>query len=221
MSYLRHRKRAFFADPQWMIIPWLQHKKTPRDHLIDVLIDLTGIFEDLDAMKASPDDYERELTRQLLVDRLLQLIQDLLSWEALYAPDFQPPKDLLSSIPPQEIAGAHLMTTFWATAIVGATNLHGIWYPGEGVDLGLDLDLFCGNIVRTFPFFNQPSMGIFRTHMYTYPMTVAISYVCAAGPTRLTEERRLLADCLYDPACAGVRKFITSMKDAAPLEFLN
>ncbi|KAL2831842.1 hypothetical protein BDW59DRAFT_125810 [Aspergillus cavernicola] len=223
MSHLRHRKRVFLADLEWKTIPWLYHEKTPRDHLVDVLVDLTGLFEDLDLMKSCQDMYEKEIARQNLIDRFLQLNQDLLTWQALYAPDFQPRDELPGSVPPQDLVGAHLMTTFWATAIISSGNLRGLWYPGEEFDLGpdLDLDLFCGNIVRTFPFFNHPSMGLFRAHIYTFPMTVAIHYICAAGPSRLVEERRLLADCLYDPACAGVRKFITSLKDAAPLEFLN
>ncbi|KAL4989870.1 hypothetical protein BDW68DRAFT_175624 [Aspergillus falconensis] len=56
MSYLRQRKRCFLADPDWRTMPWLQReKKNARDHLMDILLDLTGLFEDLDNMKSIPD----------------------------------------------------------------------------------------------------------------------------------------------------------------------
>ncbi|KAL4869243.1 hypothetical protein BDV12DRAFT_208675 [Aspergillus spectabilis] len=221
MSYLRRRKRCFLAEPGWKTIPWLQQEKTPRDHLMDVLLDLTGLFEDLDTMKTCPDPIDKTIARQQIIDGLLQMHQDLLTWEVLHAPDFHPPKVPPTRVRPHEIAGAHLMTTFWATVIIIASNLASIYEPGQGIDLGIDLDLLCSNIVHTFLLFVHPSLGLFRTHITTYPMTVAIHYICAAGPKRLVEERRILADCLYDPALSGVRQFIVSMKDDSPLEFLD
>ncbi|KAL2870001.1 Zn(II)2Cys6 transcription factor domain-containing protein [Aspergillus lucknowensis] len=222
MSYLRRRKRIFLIEPEWKIIPWLEREKNPRDRLVDVLVDMTALFEDTDLMKACEDRYEKEYLRQQVTDGFIQLQQDLLAWQSLFAPDFRPFTELPGDVPAYELAGAHLMTMFWATAIVVSSNLGALCVPpGEEQDFGWDLDEFCGNIVRTIPFFCHPSMGLFRAHVITYPLTVALHYICAAGPTRLAEERRILADCLYDPACAGVRQFIASTKEEYAQEFLK
>ncbi|KAL4878812.1 hypothetical protein BJY04DRAFT_195122 [Aspergillus karnatakaensis] len=221
MSYLRNRKRCFLADPEWKTIPWLQQPKTPRDHLFDVLLDLTGLFEDLDLMKICPNPGKKELAKKHIIDRFFQLHQDLLAWEILYSPPYEPPLQPPETVRPQEIAGAHLMTTYWASVIIVASNLQSLVGPDNELELGVDLDLFCSKLIRSSRLFVHPSLGLFRTHITTYPMTVAIHYICAAGPKRLVEERRLLADCLYDPALSGVRQFIVSMKDDQPLEFLE
>ncbi|KAL4957814.1 hypothetical protein BDW69DRAFT_205523 [Aspergillus filifer] len=222
MSYMRMRKRCFLADEEWRTIPWLEQPKNPRDHLMDILLDLTGMFEEIDTMKATTDIFEKEFSRQNLLDGLCQLQQGLLTWQLLHAPhDFEPVTKKQENVAPHDLACAHIMTTFWATVIIVVSNLQAICLPGEDLANIFDLDLCCANIARTFPLFIHPAMGLFRTHITTYPMTVAMHYVCAAGAQRLTEERRILADCLYDPALSGVRQFIGNMKDEFPMEFLK
>ncbi|KAL4802932.1 hypothetical protein BDV18DRAFT_145871 [Aspergillus unguis] len=221
MSYLRQRKRCFLADPEWKTIPWLYHEKNPRDYLFDILLDLCGYFEDLDTMKSLKDPYERELSRQLVLDGLLQLHQDLLAWQLLHAPDFEPISKVPDHLLAHQIAGAHLMTSFWASVIIITSNIQALVQPDEEFDPVFDLDACCADLVRTLPLFAHPNLGLFRQHLTTYPVTVAIHYICAAGPRRLVEERRILADCLYDPALAGVRQFISHMKEDSPEEFLN
>ncbi|KAL5001591.1 hypothetical protein BDV10DRAFT_182156 [Aspergillus recurvatus] len=219
MSYLRQRKRCFLADPDWKMIPWLQREKNPRDHLMDILLDLTGLFEGLDNMKATLDSdlFEKEVSCQKILDGFVQLHQDLITWQVLHAPDFEPLAQVPDILPPRHIAGAHLMTTFWASVIIIVSNIQALC----AFDSIFDLDACCANMIRTFPIFIHPSLGLFRTHLTTYPFTVAIHYICAAGPQRLVDERRILVDCLYDPALSGVRQFISNMKDEMPEEFLH
>ncbi|KAL6239349.1 hypothetical protein BDW75DRAFT_250859 [Aspergillus navahoensis] len=218
MSYLRQRKRCFLADPDWKTIPWLQREKNPRDLLMDILLDLTGLFEGLDNMKAILDSdlLEKELSHQQLLDGFLQLHQDLITWQVLHAPDFEPLIQVPDNLTPRHIAGAHLMTTFWSSVTVIVSNIQALC-AFESI---FDLDVCCANVIRTFPAFIHPPLGLFRTHLTTYPFTVAINYISAAGPQRVVEERRILADCLYDPALSGLRQFL-HMVDEMPEEFLH
>ncbi|KAL3465340.1 hypothetical protein BJX64DRAFT_63600 [Aspergillus heterothallicus] len=225
MSCLRRRKRLFLAEPEWKTIPWLKIEKTPRDHLLDVMMDMTGLFEDTDNMKVCPNPVEKEVLRQQLIDGFLALKHGLLSWQKLHAPNYLPTytaDDLPDKVHPEDLADAHLMTLFWATSIVACSNLDALYAPhGAEYHVKWDLDEFCGHIVRTLPFFGHPSMGLFRQHVAVYPTTVALHYICAAGPRRLVDERRILADSLYNPSLAGVRHFIVSMKDNSPVDFLK
>ncbi|KAL4902563.1 hypothetical protein BDW74DRAFT_180668 [Aspergillus multicolor] len=223
MHCLRQRKRCFLADADWKSIPWLQREKNPRDYLMDILVDLTGLFEELDNMNVLPksDIFEREFARQSLLDGFLQIHQDLLTWQLLHAPDFEPLDEVPYSLLPRHIAGAHLMTTFWASVIVITSNIQALCVSDEEFDPTFDLDACCANMIRTFPLFIHPSLGLFRTHVAPFPFTVALHYLCAAGPQKLVEERRIFADCLYDPALSGVQQFISNMKDEIPGEFLH
>ncbi|KAL3448954.1 hypothetical protein BJX65DRAFT_52384 [Aspergillus insuetus] len=225
MSALRSRKRLFLMDPEWKTIPWLKRDKTSRDHLIDVIMDMTALFEDTDKMKVCPDPLEKELLHQQLIDGFLALKHGLRTWQTLHAPNYHPPTnsdDLPDQVSPEDLTGAHLMTLFWATSIVACSNLDALCAPdGAGYHIEWDLDAFCGDIVRTLPFFCHPSMGLFRQHIAVYPTTVALRYICAVGASRLVDERRILADSLYSPALAGVRHFVISMNDSSPVDFLK
>lgn len=221
MSCLRGRKRCVLAEPEWKMIPWLQQEKSPRDYLLDIIAELSGIFEDLDVMKTCDNPFEKERLKQQIIDSLLQMQQDLATWQVLHAPDYEIPTKVPEEVSPQQVIGCHLMTSFWATVIVVVNNFQALWGPAREIDPIFDLDICCGNIIRSFYIIIHPAMGIFRTHLTTYPMTVAIYYIREVGPQRLVEERRILADCLCDPAIAHVRQFINSMDDDMPLEFLN
>lgn len=188
---------------------------------MDIIAELSGIFENLDVMKTCDDPFEKERLKQQIIDGLLQMQQDLVTWQLVYAPDYEIPTKIPEEVSPQQVIGCHLMTFFWATVIIAVSNFQALWEPAQDIDPIFDLDICCGNINRSFFIIIHPAMGIFRTHLTTYPMTVAIHYICEVGPQRLAEERRILADCVCDPAIAHVRQFINSMKDDMPLEFLN
>ena len=172
-------------------------------------------------MKACDDPLGKERLKQQIIDSLLQMQQDLATWQVVHAPDYEIPAKVPEEVSPQQVIGCHLMTFFWATVIVVVSNFQALWKPAQQIDPIFDLDICCGNIIRSFYIMIHPAMGIFRTHLTIYPMTVVIDYIREVGPQRLLEERRILADCLCNPALAHVRQFINSLKDDIPLEFLN
>lgn len=122
MSCLRGRKRCVLAEPQWKTIPWLQQEKSPRDHLMDIIAELSGIFENLDVMKTCDDPFEKERLKQQIIDGLLQMQQDLVTWQLVYAPDYEIPTKIPEEVSPQQVIGCHLMTFFWATVIIAVRD---------------------------------------------------------------------------------------------------
>ncbi|KAL4882204.1 hypothetical protein BJY04DRAFT_217529 [Aspergillus karnatakaensis] len=224
MSYIRQRKKCFLADLEWKTIPWLLKDKTPRDHLLDMLVDIPGLFENIDLMKACTDSSVQEISRQKILDSFLRIHQDLITWHLLRAPDYEPVSKTPETFSPEQVAGAHLMTTFWATFIIVTSNIRALWTfkseEGEFEPI-FDLDTCCAGIIRTLPLFAHPDLGLFRTHLTTYPMIVAVYYINAAGLDRLVEERKILADCLESPALAGVRQFVSNVKDDGLPAFLS
>ncbi|PTU23858.1 hypothetical protein P175DRAFT_0527312 [Aspergillus ochraceoroseus IBT 24754] len=216
LSALRTRKRTFLAEPAWMAIPWSQQEKSPRDHLIDILIDITPVFEDMDIMKSCEHMQQKEALRQQLIARYLDLQQRLVDWNTRFAPDFEPTGECPEVILPSKLAAAHLSTLLWSTQLVVAININLLLHTSENSLVAMDLDRLCGNIVKTIPFFCHPSVGLFRVHLTTYPLSVALQYICDVGAGRMVAERRLLVDCLDNPACVGMRQFITSMNDNLP-----
>jgi len=43
-----------FGEPEWKTVPWLEIPKTPKDMLLDVYVEIPGLFETSDKIRGSP-----------------------------------------------------------------------------------------------------------------------------------------------------------------------
>lgn len=50
---LDRRRKTLFAAPEWLYIPDLSYRKTSRDHLFDIAVQLPGLLEKIDAYAAA------------------------------------------------------------------------------------------------------------------------------------------------------------------------
>lgn len=218
------RKRCVLASPQWKWVPWTDHPKSPRDHLLDIIIDVPAIYEAIDVIRTWPDDDDADATKgrketaRLMIRRgLTAVITRLLAWHAVHAMptippslDHPPPE---AATPEQFLAG-HVMTLFWATCIRLQYHERLMNRPdlGETVDPRIDPDALCRAIVNVIRVFVQPSAGICRQHFTIYPMSTALQHLIDVGPGRMVQERENLWADLNRPHCILIKKFLLNME---------
>lgn len=229
------RKKLFLSDTPWKTLPWAQHDKTPRDHLVDILLDIPTLFEAIDIMTSNNSPPQKENLRRQVWRGYLRLDQLLVDWHTNCAPpEAMSPwhldgVNIPQSITPDDLVGAHLMTLYWSTCILlygfvrdvlllpsktgGSPPLPS---PGSADDASTDEknpSTSCRNLIRTLPLFFHPDAGTFRVHLATFPMSVASVHLnLAAGPREMLEERETFEWCLRKPDCATIRKFMASMR---------
>ena len=232
---LKNRRKIFLSEPRWKTLPWDGVEKSARDHLIDILVDIPSLFQRLDEGLSSDDTMRKNKFFEEVWSGCLELERKLSDWHSTYAPtesvshmnftaDDIPPSIPSPTLP--ELAAAHLMTLYWTTGLllygfVRDVLLTPNWADGNRLPLmqdSTDSDnesayRMCTNLVRAIPIFCHPAVGVFRLHLFTFPVSVAITYMYSAPGNQhdLAEEKEIARRCLLLPCCANINKFLGNM----------
>lgn len=218
MTALGKRKKTFLSDPDWKKIPWVHVKKTPKDLLLDILVDIPTLFEALDTMPHCKDPKQKAGCQEWLYMEYVSLEKRLARWHARFSSDFvtyEENSTVQDAVMPQMLAAAHLSTLYWATCVIlyGMVGKVLMVKHGEKRVRGryVDPEFFCQDILKVIPLFLHFSTGIFRVHLATPPISVATIYLSSLPPDEMKEEKVTLAGYLRDPSCSTIRKFLASM----------
>ncbi|RDW84254.1 hypothetical protein BP6252_01844 [Coleophoma cylindrospora] len=123
---IQRRKHSFLSEPVWKIIPWSVRRKSPKDKLFDILAEIPGILEELDALRACKTIAQQSLMFPHLEQRCWQYDTELLVWskttgaltvffiEPQIAGETLPDRSLSS----EEVATAHLGAIYWSACIL-------------------------------------------------------------------------------------------------------
>ncbi|OAA56785.1 Zn(2)-C6 fungal-type DNA-binding domain protein [Cordyceps fumosorosea ARSEF 2679] len=121
---IARRRRSELATPQWKQEPWKTQSKSIKDKLIDILVDVPGLLEDLDKVKATddPDAKERARLRALVACKACH--HQLTLWEGevgddLFVYDYVVSGDPLP-VPKTDVDTALLQMTslYWVVCIL-------------------------------------------------------------------------------------------------------
>ncbi|CAH0053524.1 unnamed protein product [Clonostachys solani] len=219
LSALMARKRCFLSDPVWKTVPWTEHKKTPRDHLLDILVDLPAILEAIDVAQGWKDADKKQLCFTFIVKGLQRLLDRMLEWHDRHFSSLDEfprylDKQLPEVIEVGQLAAAHVMSLYWSMCVRAVTILHRLQPPGSPRH-PVDIDACCHDIVCTLRIFTHPSAGMFRQHITPFPMSTALLHLMMVEPATLRREREVLLREMGKPECSLVRMFILSLEPRA------
>lgn len=229
------RKATYLADAAWKAVPWaMRSDKSAKHYLVDILADIPGLLERVDALKAArrghtpheddiEEDDKEEEKRQALLKDSLDVDKALDKWYAEYASDILLDLPVLlhglddtmspgaaSAVSAPTLAAAHIMTLYWTTCLAVATL---VFTPLglSGHHMHVDPDDCFRLIVRALSVFVRPGTGLFRVHLTTFPASAALLYADILPPGELLAEKRMLAARLADEECASIRRHISSL----------
>jgi len=204
---------------EWKTIPWQEHTKTPKDSLLDILVDTPGLFEDFDVMNSCHDQEERETRRIELVEECWRFDKELMKWhattplaEGLSKPT---PQDNAATVSTEVLAAAHLATLYWTTCLIVYATLAAAAGPGAQLPVRVDPKIYCRHIASNVSIFFHPAVGTFRVHLATFPIAMALISMSSMGPDMMETERKLLS-YFELPEGAGIGKFLSNMKLTEP-----
>ncbi|KAJ5152792.1 uncharacterized protein N7482_009270 [Penicillium canariense] len=192
--------------------PWEHHAKTPKDLLVDIMLDLPSLYQGIDEMK----DRDRSITglREELQQLASKTTGRLLQWGSEFATAVVSPRSdwqVPSNLTTDNIASAHLMTLYWASLMI-AQNVYHIVFDEESDVVGIDLNDCCRNIIRCIPLFLHQSTGIFRQHLMPFPAMTAIRHLKSTRPPILKPEREFVLSLSENTEFAGMRQFMLSVQ---------
>lgn len=182
------------------------------------MIDLPTLLEDIDSAKFITNPYEKEVVQGELVAHCWLFDRRLAEWYLSLPPTAEhellgPNKRNFFTV--EDLSAAHLLTFFWSICLILYITIPNV--------LGLETPLpehatpqvYCRKIIQTIPVFLYSEVGMYRVHLATFPMGVALRYLTSIGPDEMPEERTLLAGYLRTPEAATMRRFLSNMQLAA------
>ncbi|KAL1648405.1 hypothetical protein SLS58_002158 [Diplodia intermedia] len=213
----RARKKSIFSEPEWKEVPWQAIPKTPKDALLDIMLDLPTLMESLDNLVEGDHD---EDTKEALRARLMQECWDadrrLSEWVENMRPVVN--MDLNELIYVERLgkfAAAQLVSYYWAACIMLFSVLHSANISSakpEALPPRTDPRIYSRKIARSASYFFGPDAGIFGTHAASFPIGMALTVLLKAGKQE-EEDRKLLTGIFNIPGVGvNIGKFLKSMR---------
>lgn len=168
-----------------MTIPWQTIPKTPKDLVVDIIMETTGLLEDVDTLKAEDDPESRDVLHRELVQKCWALEAELAAWlgtvrlsdptYALNVSDARFSMDLL--------AAAHIMCIYWCACIVTYSTLRDFLSPAEIAMLPPHMDprLYFRRIAEAVTVLLHPSSGMYGAQLTYFPTAVVGIYLQRVG----------------------------------------
>lgn len=200
-----------------MTVPWAHFAKTPKDLLIDILLEFPGLYAALDELTANANIQPRKHEIIHLRSMVLQISHKLDSWKVRYGSSTLSPREgwqLPRSTGTSGISVAHVMTIYWAICILAFDAFRSI-PDTDGSAIGIDPKECCRNIIHCMPLFFHLATGIFRQHLVPFPLMTAMKYLTTSEKIGLEEEIEYLVQLSKRVEFAPMRHFISSLRGDA------
>lgn len=187
-------------------------EKTPRDLLLDIVVDLPGILEAADAMSTWTGG-KKEAYRGYIYKAIRAYITRLLAWAKTHATPLYPPTlnaQLPELISASQLADGHIMSIYYSILL----RVHSLSLTLQCPETRINPDDSCTKIVTIIRIFLHPSAGMFRQYITPFPMSTALQYLIKTEPGRMGEEKKRLFTDMETPAGKVIKDFILSIEPA-------
>ena len=217
-DFLR-RKRSRLSLPEWKTDPWSELTKTPKDVLLDILIEFPGLIEQFDIMETCNDPEAKAQLSQQINEWCWKYDAELQDWVTTIGAlpvafaESQLTKDRIDCEAPstEDFALAHLGTLYWTACALLYDALHLTAIDRETLPERLDPRLYVHKVARILPYFQVPSVGEFYLSIVTTPITMCLHVLYDIEPVdQPSEERHMLMRALSRGRGSQVERFILS-----------
>ncbi|KAI0153689.1 hypothetical protein BJ166DRAFT_627596 [Pestalotiopsis sp. NC0098] len=173
------RKRVALDGKGWNTKPWKSVRKSPRDELLDILSELSGVLEEIDRMQSCAHMDERFLLKHDILRRCWRLDGLLQSWTniapALKNFEHGPGTgDLLGPTDPEDFALAQLTILYWATCSLVYANLAALVNKSDDLPARIDPIMFVRRVESSMPYFLHPRAGAMGPKSASFPLGLVV-----------------------------------------------
>ncbi|KAH6995929.1 hypothetical protein BKA56DRAFT_539231 [Ilyonectria sp. MPI-CAGE-AT-0026] len=218
------RRPSFLSQPAWKEIPWIELPKDPKDVLLDILVDIPGVFAEFDTMELCIDANEREKQRTELSSRCWAYDKKLQAWESgigrpiMHLIAMKLAEGNLEDQTPsnEELSMAHLGIIYWVTCILLYPVLLSVTAAAETTIISdrMNPRVYCRKMARLLPYFLVRNAGGFVINMLTFPVGMALAYLrTVEGSSEVSDEQRMLLRVFTGEYGAVIKTFLISRRE--------
>lgn len=217
-----------FNQPQWKSIPWQRFEKSPMDRLLDVMTEIPGLLEDLDAIRANADARDTSTDAQYLglLSRCQATLETLNHWKNQYRARVEACDYTVAGLPlptPEEdvdFATVHVACAYWAICILLYSTMKScdsaLKESGMTEDqTDYSTEPFAHRISHAIPLLFNPHAGKYGSLVSFFPLGVAIQCLVASEGTddAMSPERKALVGIMRRPFVGSdVGRFLRSLQ---------
>ncbi|PIG88387.1 hypothetical protein AARAC_004642 [Aspergillus arachidicola] len=190
------RKPTYLATPEWTSLPWKGWKKTPKQHLLDLMLEIPALLQMIDSVHSASDLSQKLKMLSRVWDVYSSLYRRLQTWYEAYQSDFpsklhweQPSRfHTVYAIPPERVPSTciyfsdfesgHIHLLYWTSHVLLFSNLaEGSQSPSPPFPCDVqDMHDMAVNIARSVEYFLQPKTVALGACVISFPTTVAFGY---------------------------------------------
>ena len=212
----------------WKTVPWAKHPKSTKDTLLDILVEIPGVFEDIDNCEGLGDHKMKLEEYPRVVATCLGLHTELQSWYGALPPErrYMDTHGLEAEDERviEELPDMYTMLLYWATclSLYNAMRVHSGRRPANVPpflpDGATDLGQYISNMSRILPFFFSPDAGKSNLLLAAFPLGTALQFMLllkgqAWDGDRLPEEDSSRLMSLFTrPEFKPVMDFLNSLQ---------
>jgi hypothetical protein len=210
----QRRKRSPLSTLEWKTVPWTLIPKNNSDTLVDILVDIPGLLEQVDEVRACEYLGEKR-ERQLLLQRnCWELDAALRAWSATTKPGRSAESfdsGLDRDVPLDDLATAHLMNLYWTICLLVYGTLHQVSDPDAVLPPRTDPALYSHNIAMSTAIFFNDNSGWWGQISSAFAMGVAMQYIAASG-VQNDDYKRLHRFFMYRKGGVRLGDFLQSLQ---------
>jgi len=210
-----------FGEPEWKTVPWHELAKSPKDMLLDVYVEIPGLFETFDKLQKSYQEDARGALAQHLICKCLVIKDELRSWYVATGSHIEfligkiiADGDETASL--EHMAIAQLLVLYWC-CLLHYSQLYDEASESEpGIQAQIpvadDAQVTLGKVLGVITMFLKPWSGWFGINIAAFPMVVILNYIQGDRSIGVTcEKRHLLYTLLQTPRGKVLSAFIESV----------
>ena len=129
-----NRTRSLLAQPEWLRGPWIIHAKSPKDLLMDIMIEVPEVMEKHDRLQVHADGSHFVENVQILIKHCEDLVACLDAWRrsdagAVVSKLESRPMASFRCLSYREvnIASLHLSNLYWVTGLILASTISSLY----------------------------------------------------------------------------------------------
>ncbi|KAH8680733.1 hypothetical protein BX600DRAFT_543431 [Xylariales sp. PMI_506] len=202
------RKASVLGNPDWKTMPWLKIPKTPKDYLLDIVIEIPGLFEMLD-MFGTECERSNGAGSKLYFCKMCRGISDgLRTWynttgstiESLICANLSSGSTVTSV---EDVAKGQLLLIYWCCIIL-YRELHeavmGLLVDGEIIASPPpeDADAACRKILQVLAIFLNPWPSFFDINIAGFPLLFVNSYIKKQEQAGISPREKPALQRLFD-----------------------
>ena len=150
-----------------------------KDIIVDVLVDIPGLLEDLDSLRACKDEHRQLALRRNLIQQCWRYDRQLLSWHSGLSRGmnfccYQMPGLEAGQITIGERGRIEAMSIFWAICLVVYATLSEISPQKTSFSDRTNLQQYAAKLVEVIPRLVCPGAGLYSQDVAALPLALAL-----------------------------------------------